>query len=321
MKRIARLLCRLSLPVFALALVVSATDVVEEIYAVVNDEIITLSDLKRAERDGTRYLESQLKGEELAKAIAEMKSGLLEKLIDDRILLSRAKEKNLNIDADVDMIISEIKKQNNIPSDEDLIKALAQEGITLKDFKATWRDRRLQERYIWDEVGSKIKIDNAEIMAYYKKEAKQFTSPMTMTLHAVFLKKENRTEAELEKLKSEILAEITPETFPAVAGKRSELGGEPDGLLGTFKQGELQPRLEEEALKLGTGEVSAWIDTEPGWYMLQMKTRQEAKPAEYKDVREDIIKTLREAHQVEKMKDFVAGLRKESVIRILKEYK
>jgi len=321
MKRTARLLRRLSLPLLALTLTLPAADVVEEIYAVVNDEIITLSDLHRVEKDGTRYLQSKFQGEALTKAIAEMKAGLLDKMIDERILLSQAKEKNLNVDADVDLFIAEVKKQHNLASDEELIRALAQDGISLKDFKAQWRDGRLQSLYVWNEVGSKIKIDNAEIMAYYKKEAARFTSPLTFTLTAVFLKKEGRDGAQLDELKRQISAEITPQTFVAVAGKRSELGGEPDGLLGTFKQGELQVKLEEEALKLKDGEISPWIETEPGWYLLQMKERKEPRPAEYKDVREDIITTLREQHQIEKLKDFMADLRKQSVIRILKEYK
>ena len=93
-----------------------AADVVEEIYAVVNDEAITGSELKKFEADMMRSLQAELEGEKLEQALREVKKELLNKFIEQKLLLSKIKEKNYDVDADVETILQEIKKQNNIAS-------------------------------------------------------------------------------------------------------------------------------------------------------------------------------------------------------------
>ena len=140
--------------------------VIEEIYAIVNDEIITGSELKNFEKQMTRAMQAQYEGQKLADAVSDMKKNLLNMLIEQKVLQSKIKEKNYNVDADVELIIQEIKKQNNMSSDDDLKKALNSEGIDFNDFKDNRKERRRQQRLIWEEIGSKIKIDNSQIMEY-----------------------------------------------------------------------------------------------------------------------------------------------------------
>ena len=163
--------------ILAISLGFVAAETVEEIYAVVNDEVITGSELKKFEADMLRALQSQLEGEKLEQATLEMKKDLLNKFIEQKLLLSKIKEKNYDVDSDVEMIVQEIKKQNNFASDDDLKNALQTEGIEFDTWKEQWKERRKQERLIGEEVGSKIKVDNPQIMEYYRKNPEQFTIP------------------------------------------------------------------------------------------------------------------------------------------------
>jgi parvulin-like peptidyl-prolyl isomerase len=124
--------------ILVISLGFAAAETVEEIYAVVNDEVITGSELIKFEAEMLRALQSQLEGEKLEQATRELKKDLLNKYIEQKLLKSKIKEKNYNVDSDVEMIIQDIKKQYNFASDEDLKNALKQEGIEFSAWKEQW---------------------------------------------------------------------------------------------------------------------------------------------------------------------------------------
>jgi parvulin-like peptidyl-prolyl isomerase len=298
----------------------SATEMVEEIYAVVNDEVITGSELKKFATDMLRSLQSQLEGEKLEQATQELKKDLLNKFIEQKLLLSKIKEKNYNVDSDVETIIQDIKKQYNFASDDDLKKALQAEGIEFGAWKKQLNEQRNQSRLVWDEVGSKIKVDNPQIMEYYRKNSEQFTTPAAITLNCIFLKKSADGSKPQEKM-DQITAELKPGLFEQVAKKYSELPDAQNSIaLGKFKKGELESILENEALKLKKDEYSGWIETASGWYVIQLADFSAARLLEVRDAREEIIQTLREEQQQVKLKDYIEQLKKDSYIKILKEY-
>jgi peptidyl-prolyl cis-trans isomerase SurA len=305
----------------AFSLVLLAAETVEEIYAVVNDEVITGSELRLFEAEMLRALRSQLEGEPLEQAIAELKKGLLDRLIEQKLLMSKIKEKNYNVDSDVEMIIQDIKKQYDFASDEDLKNALRGEGIDFSAWKEQWRQRRKQERLISEEVGPKIKVDNPQIMEYYRQHAAQYTIPAEFTLNGIFIAKGADSEKIREK-REQVSAELKPELFDAVAKKHSELPDAPSGgAMGKFKKGELDKALEDVVLKLKKGEVSGWVETEQGWYIVQLLDVSPERLQEVKDVREQITQKLREEQQQAKLQEYIAQLRKDSYVRIVKEYR
>jgi parvulin-like peptidyl-prolyl isomerase len=220
----------------------------------------------------------------------------------------------------VEMIIQDIKKQYKFASDDDLKKALQDEGIEFDAWKAQWRERRKQERLIGEEVGSKIKVDNPQIMEYYRKNPEQFTLPAEITLNCIFLKK-NAGEAMPQEKMDQVAAELKPGLFEQTAKKYSELPDAANSIaLGKFKKGELDKKLEEAALKLKKDDYSGWIETDNGWYLIQLADFSADRLQEVKDVREEIIGKLREEIQQVRLKDYIEQLKKESYIKILKEY-
>jgi peptidyl-prolyl cis-trans isomerase SurA len=306
--------------IMAVNLGLFAADTVEEIYAIINDEVITGSELRKFESEMLRALQSQFEGEKLAEATREMKKDLLNRFIEQKLMLSKVKEKNYNVDSDVEMIIQDIKKQYKFASDDDLKKALQDEGIEFDAWKAQWRERRKQERLIGEEVGSKIKVDNPQIMEYYRKNPEQFTLPAEITLNCIFLKK-NAGEAMPQEKMDQVAAELKPGLFEQTAKKYSELPDAANSIaLGKFKKGELDKKLEEAALKLKKDDYSGWIETDNGWYLIQLADFSADRLQEVKDVREEIIGKLREEIQQVRLKDYIEQLKKESYIKILKEY-
>jgi peptidyl-prolyl cis-trans isomerase SurA len=306
--------------ILVISLGFAAAETVEEIYAVVNDEVITGSELIKFEAEMLRALQSQLEGEKLEQATRELKKDLLNKYIEQKLLKSKIKEKNYNVDSDVEMIIQDIKKQYNFASDEDLKNALQAEGIEFSAWKEQLKERRKQERLVGDEVGSKIKVDNQQIMEYYRKNSEQFTVPAEIALNCIFLKKNTDNPKPQEKM-DQVLTELKPGLFEQVAKKYSELPDAANNIvLGKFKKGELDKNLEAAALKLKKDEYSDWTETDNGWYIVQLTDFSAERLQEVKDVRDEIMQKLREEQQQVKLKDYIEQLKKESYIKIIKEY-
>jgi peptidyl-prolyl cis-trans isomerase SurA len=279
-----------AIAVLTISLGCAWAEIVEEIYAVVNDEVITGSELRKFEMEMLRSLRSQLEGEKLNQAVQEFKKELLNKLIEQKLLRSKIREKNYNVDSDVEMIIQEIKKQNNLASDDDLKATLQAEGIDFAAWKEQWKERRKQERLIAEEVGAKIKIDNSQIMEYYRKNVDKFTVPAEITLNCIFLKNGEGNVKPQEKM-DRVSTELKPDLFEQVAKKYSQLPDAANNIaLGKFKTGELDSKLEVEALKLKKGEYSGWIETAAGWYIIQLADFTDARLLEVKEAREIILR-------------------------------
>jgi parvulin-like peptidyl-prolyl isomerase len=302
---------------------IAFSEIIEKIYAVVNGEIITYSELKNAEIELTNVLRQQFPDDQLAEKIKEMKKNLLDRLIDQKIVLSVAKEKNYNVDAELEYIIKDIKKKNNISSDEELKKAIRAQGIDYDEWKKQLKETSMQHMLIREEIGSKIKIDNAEIMEYYKNNIKDFTKPMEFSLNCIYLDKEkNMDAAALSEKMQTIDSELDESNFEEVAKKYSQLpGSENNYFLGAFNEGELDAKIEEAALKIKKGERSSWIETDNGWYIIQLLNRKEPELIEYKTVRGDIENKLSAKEQNARLKEYIEQLKQESHIKIYEEFK
>lgn len=297
-------------------------ELIEEIYAVVNDEIITYSELFNAKKQLINELRAKYKGKEFEEALKKSKQKLLDRIIEYKLILSKAKEKNYDVENDIKVIIKEIKKQNNFTTDKELEEALKSQGLTMKKFKEQQKINRIQQRFIYEEAYSNVKIDNSDIMEYYKKNMDKYTIPLQLSINCLFLNRENySTDEDILGKKDKINSELSETNFKEVAKKYSELSNPEDNIfLGNFKKGELDNKIEEKALTLKKGEHSSWIETDSGWYIIQLISKTESKLIGYKKVREKIKNKLMRIEQEKELINLIKRLKKESYIKIYKEF-
>ncbi|MCL4854271.1 MAG: SurA N-terminal domain-containing protein, partial [Bryobacteraceae bacterium] len=92
---------------------------VDEIIAKVNGEIITRSELERTRRQ----MEGELKqhgatGAQLKQALEERERDLLRDRIDQMLLVQRAKQMDINVDAEVSKYLAEVQLRTKIAEPE-----------------------------------------------------------------------------------------------------------------------------------------------------------------------------------------------------------
>jgi parvulin-like peptidyl-prolyl isomerase len=294
--------------------------VVEEIVAVVNDEVITLSDVVREYAMRLEAVKAQFQGEELEKIIEQIREQLLDTMITDMLVLQLAKEKSINVSDQVRMAIDNVKKQNNLESDDELKRALASQGMDWDSWIRQVEQTSLQQAVLYGEVNRSIVLDDAEIVDYYKKNPKEFTTPEEYTLRAVYLATLDAVPADLEAKKKEVEAKakaggdftVLAETFGDPPLKEAK------GDLGTIKQGELDPTLQKAVEGLKKGEVSGWVETKNGWYLLKMEDKKDRRLLSFEEAKKLIEEKIFIQKQNAKMEEFIAGIKKKAFIKILK---
>ncbi len=297
---------------------IAYSEVIEEIIAVVNDDIITLTDFKIAESRLRFMLSQRYRGEELEEKFEKARANLLDQLISEILLLQEAKKKDLNVEEEVKLFIENFKKENNIDSDDELRKEMAREGINFDAWRKEIEKQFLQQKIIMLEVDYKISLTDTELVNYYKQHKEEFTQPAEVRLKGIYLSKDNKNNQELKKISQEILKKLNQGVdFSILASQYSEgPEREKNGELGFFKKGELNKLFEDVVFKLNPGEVTPWLKTEQGWYLFKVVEKKEAKISPFEEVKEKIREKIFMQKKQEKIKEFLTKLRENSYIKI-----
>lgn len=295
-------------------------EVVEEIVAIVNDDIITLSQVK-AEHDASyRMLRAQYQGEDFEKAYAQFKRDLLNRMIIDTLLLQEAEKMDLRVEEQLKIYLDNLKKQNNMDSDEELKRAVEQQGGSFEEFKRQLREQILREGVIYSQVMGSIVIEDAELVNYHKLHPEEFTELPEYKLSAITIIAEHKSEEEIEAKKREINEKLSSgEDFAALASEYSE-GPEKDnqGDLGRFQKGKLEKTLEQAVEKLKEGEVTPWLEVRNAWFLLKLEEKKESRIKSFEESRNEIEQKIFNEKRQKKTEEFLKELKEKSYIKILK---
>ncbi|MFB0565273.1 MAG: peptidyl-prolyl cis-trans isomerase [Candidatus Aminicenantaceae bacterium] len=297
----------------------NSEEVIEEIIAIVNDDIITRFEYEEQHQALYQVLRSQLQGDEFDRQYSQLKKNLLETLIRDLLLLQEARKKGLNVQEQVKLNIENIKKEYNIASDEQFIQILQRQGITFEVWKSKMEEDLLKQAVIFTEVDRTIVINDPEIASYYKSHPEEFTEPPEYTLRAIYLFSEGKSEEELQSKMEEISQRLQGgEDMSTLAAQYSE-GPEKEsqGNLGSFKKGELATPLEEAVVKLKPGETTQWIEIKNGWYLLKLEGKKESRLKSFEEVKKEVETKLFMERKQKKLDEYLKKLREKSYVKIL----
>jgi peptidyl-prolyl cis-trans isomerase SurA len=293
--------------------------VVEDVIVRVNDQIISRSDVERSEQQLAQDVQ-QAGGS--SADLTERQKNLLRDMIDQQLLLSRAKELGLNADAEVIRRLDEIRKQNHMDSMEDLEKAARQQGVSFEDFKANIRNGVLTQQVVREEVGSHLQMTQSQEQGYYEAHKQEFSQPEQVKLSEILVPTPaDATDAVIAQAKAkadDIAAKI------AAGGKFDELAktysGGPTaaqgGDLGLFKRGALAKVLEDQTFDLKVTEVTAPIRTRQGFVILKVTDHQAAGIAPLKDVEQQVQEAMYMEQMQPALRAYLTKLREEAYIEI-----
>jgi peptidyl-prolyl cis-trans isomerase SurA len=299
---------------------VSAQQVVEEIVAIVNDDIITLSEFRtQYQMSEAAVRAQQMPQDQAAQQMALLKKNFLESMITEMLLLQKAKQLGLNVQEQMKAMIEKIKTDNNIASDADLRRAIEQQGMSYETWLKQYEEGMMRQGVLYTEVDRSIALEDAEVVQYYKKNPAEFTTPTEYKLNAIYFAGEGRQAEEVEKLKAAVDAKL--KAGASFADTAAELSDQPmkdaKGELGTFKTGELENALEAPVERLKPGETSGWISNKNGWYLLKLVEKKDSFLRSFDDSRKQVEDKLYNQKRSVKGEAYVKSLREKSFVKIL----
>jgi peptidyl-prolyl cis-trans isomerase SurA len=312
---------QLTLPVPA-AITPNGT-VVEDVIVHVNDQIISRSDVERSVQQLAQ--ENQQANASPAEA-AERQKNLLRDMIDQQLLLSRAKELGLNVDADVIRRLDDIRKQNHMDTMEDLEKAARSQGVSFEDFKAQIRNSILTQQVVRDEVGRRLQMTQGQEQAYYDAHKQDFAQPEQIKLSEILIptaadandaavaKAQAKADEVAAKLKAGDKFEDLAKTYSG--GQTATQGGD----LGLYKRGALAKVLEDQTFNLKAGESTAPIRTRQGFVILKVTDHIPAGVPALKDVEPQIQEAMYTEQMQPALRAYLTKLREEAYIDIAAGY-
>jgi peptidyl-prolyl cis-trans isomerase SurA len=293
--------------------------VVEDIVVRVNDQIVSRSDVERAEQELARELQQT----NATPAEAEQRQkDLLRDMIDQQLLLSKGKELGLNADAEVTRRLDMIRKQNHLDSMEALEKAVAQQGLSYADFKASIRNSIITQQVVRDEVGRRIQMTDAQEKAYYNTHKQDFAQPEQVRLSEILVPTPAdasdaivaQAKAKADDIETKIKA---GQNFEDLAkqysgGSTASQGGD----LGTYKRGALAKVLEDQTFDLKPGQVTAPIRTRQGYVILKVTEHQDAGTPPLKDVEPQVQEAIYMQQLQPALRAYLTKLREDAFIDI-----
>jgi len=304
---------------------------VDRVVAVVNNDVITLSELDRTGREFFARVKEEAPETEMDRALEKAREEVLSGLIDKTIVRQQAEHLSITVtEEEIDAAVDQIMARNNATI-EDFRRELASMNIPEQEYRDNIRNQILQSKLINYEVRSRIVIIEDDIKEYYQKEYTQekgesgyhilqmgFTWRNTVTLEEAGFDTKEEAREKAEEIRKRVL---DGESFKGLAQSYSNLPSAADGGdIGLFKKEEMSEDMKDVILKMQPGEVSAIIETGRAFQFFKLLSVRDGDivvKAPYESVREEIRDILYRQEMEEQYKNWVKSLREEAYIKIL----
>jgi peptidyl-prolyl cis-trans isomerase SurA len=315
------------LAVFALLLsplchgaLAAESQVIDGIAAVVNTDVITYSQVRALAGPRERLLQSQFKGEELAKQIKAAREATLKDLIDRQLIVqSFAKEKFELPDHFVDERVNDIIRESFGGDRQTFIKTLQAQNYSLTEFKKHEKESIIVQAMRSKNVKLATVIPPAKIADYYAKHRVEFTAKEQVKLRMIMIptRAAEGNAAAQKAIAEEILGKLADGApFDRMAQMYSEdstrdLGGD----WGWIERKTLAAALEKVAFNLPAGRVSHVIELGPNYYILKVDEKRGGDTPSFAKLRPEIEKKLMQEESQRQQELWLAGLRQKAYIR------
>jgi peptidyl-prolyl cis-trans isomerase SurA len=301
--------------------VVSVEGVVDRIVAVVNQEVITLSELEK----WIEPLQKEITSEDRLhrkEQLQEFRRRILEQLIDEKLIDQEVRRFGIKVTSkEIEGVTEEIKRRNGF-TQEDMEKALAGENLTVEAFKKQVEKGLQRRKLVQSAVKTVSKPSEKELREFYQKNVDAYRTPVSYRPgHILFVIPKEATPGEIQEIKKKCQKALDRirrgEDFRECALIYSEdASAKEGGDLGFFKKGDLLPVLEKEILRLNVGEVSGIVRTEFGFHIVKLYERKGGDPLPFEEVKEK-VETEYYTQETEKaFKNYLATLKEKSIIEI-----
>ena len=328
----------------------AAGQLVEEIIARVNNQIITRSEFNR----NKDQLRDEIKTQDpnnADKIYAEREKDVLRDLIDQQLLIEKGKDLGITADTDLVKQLDQMRKEMKLTSIDDLEKEAEKQGVSWEDFKQQQRNRIITQKVMGQEVGGHLSISKEEEQKFYDDHKNDMQHPEFIRLSEILVTpkaaaptpapnadpnaaaqppqdeaaKQAADAAALsaaEAKAQDLLKQLKDgASFDEIAKKHSDGPSAADGgALGTFERGKLAKELEDRTFAMKAGEITDVIRVKQGYAILKVDEHEAAGVPPLKDALPRIQDALYYQKLQPALRIYLTKLREDAYIDIKPGY-
>ncbi len=286
---------------------VGAAKVEDRIVAIVNQDLIMLSDIKHELSPEQERIKKQYRGEEQARRLKAAESMALTTMIERKLQLQEAKARDIHVnDQEVKQAVIQLKQQGEKLDEKD---SSSVKGV---------RDQLTLLKVVDREVRSGVMVADPEMKRYYNEHRDRFALPEEYTLSQILIKPSSEDMAGA-KGKARAVMDLLKrgESFEDLAlqfsdGPTASRGGR----LGLVRQGELLPGIERGVANLVPGAISDVIESPDGLHIVRLDDKKPKQFRPYDEVRQEIQALVFQQKSEDMFQAWLADLKNKAYIEI-----
>lgn len=295
------------------------SDAIDRVVAVVNRDVITLSELQERITQYLHETKEELKPGEDRVLMEKM----LQELVDYRLKIQEAdREKMVVEDSEIKEQIDETMKRFRANTPEEFDAMVRAQGLTPDEVKKRFREQLLIQKVTRRKVALRVSVTEEEIEQYLAVNREKLETGLSFRARHILFKPGSRDEdagwdaarARTEEVWAKMQA---GEDFAELAKKYSQdSSAEDGGDLGQLKRGELAPEIEESILRLNPGETSGPVRTTLGYHLFKLERKESLIGEALVQAKQQIREILfRQKYQV-RMDAWVEELKRRAIIEV-----
>jgi parvulin-like peptidyl-prolyl isomerase len=299
-----------------------AAELLDKIVAVINDDIVTQSELDQNLAPVFQDYRARYQGEAFIENMTKARAQILNQMVEDKLVLQAAKAKKIPVgEEEVNRKVGDIKKR--FRGEGDFQRFLDSQGITLTKLRQKYQDMLLMQKIQGAEVRSRVVVSPLEAKRYYDEHPDQFTMPEAFQVLSITLRKSGDKDAgktdsirkKLEDLKKKIDSGAL--SFQNAAKQYSEdTHAEEGGDMGFISKGEFIPQLEEAIFKLKQEEVTDVLESEIGFHIFKLTEYRQKLTKTFEESKQQIENLVYSEKARQRFQEWVSELRKKAYISI-----
>ncbi len=292
---------------------------VDKIAVIVNDKAITLSELHQKMIEAAPTFGVKIKDKAKILNNSDLRQKTVDLMIRENLVDEQIKKRNLEVtDAQLEMFIKNIMKQNGLTSLESLKSALALQNMSYEDYKESLKNQIQRTKIMNFAARSRVNISERDIKNYYTQNTEEAREPDSFYLKNIFIGTNDSNKSDKKKLAQKAIANLNKgKDFEAVVKKYSEdSNAETGGDLGFMTSRDLNPEIYAQVSRIKPGQHTKIIETPTGFYILKLNEIKKGKIRAFEEVKEELRNKLTAKQTESRFNAWVEELKSNAFIDI-----
>ena len=309
---------------------VAQSVIIDSSVAVVNEDVITLSDINKIGEAIFQQIAEEAPPEQRKKALKQAREKIITQLIENKLLTQQATALHISVtDPEIDRAQEQVLQRNGF-SGEDFKAELKKMKLSQAQYRETLREQILRSKLINYEIRSKVVIPDEEIQRYFEQQYRETKTEGYYLLQLGVSWDDTAKTSSLPAAKEDARERIKAahklakegQDFKKLAHQYSNLPSATDGGdLGFFDKNEMATYMRDAVTALQPGEISPIIERPDKYMFFKILANEQGKEGKARGLDENIKEKIRnklyKQEAEDRYKKWLEKIRSEAYIKIL----